>query len=124
MDGILWQRLEGAIVFGAGIALYLALAPILPWWGALLLFFAPDLSFAAYALGNRVGAWGYNLVHIYGCGAILLAAGALVPSDGLVAVGALFLAHAGMDRLAGYGLKSEEGFAVTHLGRIGRRGGI
>jgi hypothetical protein len=35
-------------------------------------------------------------------------------------VGALWFAHAGFDRLLGYGLKSPEGFSFTHLGQIGK----
>ncbi|SLN19086.1 hypothetical protein PSJ8397_00648 [Pseudooctadecabacter jejudonensis] len=32
-----------------------------PWWVLVLLFFAPDLSFIAYGIGLRVGAWAYNI---------------------------------------------------------------
>ena len=32
------------------------------------------------------------------------------------------LAHTGMDRAVGYGLKYPTGFSDTHLGRIGRAG--
>lgn len=35
------------------------------------------------------------------------------------ALGELWVAHAGFDRMLGYGLKSPEGFTVTHLGTIG-----
>ena len=30
------------------------------------------------------------------------------------------LAHIGLDRMLGYGLKSSEAFGITHLGPIGR----
>ena len=46
------------------------------WWLAALLFFAPDISFAGYLAGPRVGAAIYNLVHVYAFGAAVLAAGA------------------------------------------------
>lgn len=35
-------------------------------------------------------------------------------------LGAIWLAHLGMDRLLGYGFKLPTGFKDTHLGQIGR----
>lgn len=119
---VLWQRIEGAGTLLAGLAIWLHLGAGLPWWAALLIFFAPDLSFAAYLAGPKVGAWGYNIVHLYAFGAAFLAAGLLASLPVMAALGALWFAHAGFDRLLGYGLKSEQGFQVTHLGRIGRAG--
>lgn len=119
MDTVLWQRIEGAAVFLAALILLLFMEHGIVWWLAVILFFAPDASFAAYALGPRVGAVAYNLVHVYAFGAILLAVGAVTGSALVSALGALWLAHSGFDRLFGYGLKSPEGFKVTHLGIIG-----
>ena len=121
-DTVLWQRGEGALALVAGLTLFWHLDSGLPWWGALLLFFAPDLSFAAYGLGPRVGAATYNLVHVYGLGLGLLALGPLQGAPLLAALGALWVAHSGFDRALGYGLKSARGFSVTHLGEIGKRG--
>jgi hypothetical protein len=118
----LWQRIEGAGVCLAGLVVFVHADAGLAWWAALLIFFAPDLSFAVYALGPKIGAWGYNLVHLYAFGAALLALGLLAALPLATALGALWLAHAGFDRMLGYGLKSEEGFQITHLGRIGRAG--
>jgi hypothetical protein len=115
-----WQRAEGALVLVSAALLYLAGPEILPWWAALLVFFAPDLSFAGYALGPRIGALLYNAVHIYGFGAALLALGVVLSVPLLAALGALWLAHSGFDRMLGYGLKAPESFNETHLGRIGR----
>lgn len=121
-DVILWQRVEGALVFIAALVLFALAGSGIPWWAALLLFFAPDLSFFAYALGPRIGSWGYNLVHVYAFGLILLALGSFLAVPVLAGLGALFLAHCGFDRMLGYGLKSETSFQDTHLGRIGKRG--
>jgi hypothetical protein len=120
-DVIFWQRAEGALVLGAGLVLFTLSGADLPWWAALLLFFAPDLSFFAYALGPRFGSWGYNLVHVYAFGLGLLAIGSLAGMSLLAGLGALWLAHCGFDRMLGYGLKSETSFQDTHLGRIGKR---
>ena len=40
----------------------------------------------------------------------------------LALAGAVLVAHVGLDRALGYGLKHASGVADTHLGRIGRRG--
>ncbi len=115
-----WQRAEGAVLFIAAIALYLQAGAGIPWWAAVLLFFAPDLSFAAYVAGPKPGAAGYNLVHLYAGGAALLALGLIAALPLCAALGALWLAHCGLDRMLDYGLKSPEGFGQTHLGPIGK----
>ena len=119
---VAWQRVEGALVFVAGLALFWQWSDGLAWWLAILVFFAPDLSFVAYALGPRVGALTYNGVHLYGFGLAVLAIGVALALPLLVGLGSLWMAHAGFDRALGYGLKSPEGFSTTHLGRIGRHG--
>jgi len=121
-DVIVWQRVEGGLVFVAALVLYSQLAPVLPWWGALLVFFAPDLSFFAYGAGPRFGAWVYNLVHIYALGVVLMALGGLLGLPLLAALGTLWLAHSGFDRMLGYGLKAQTDFKDTHLGRLGKAG--
>ena len=118
---IIWQRVEAALVFVAGLLLFWQADSGLAWWLALIVFFAPDLSFAGYTAGNRVGATVYNLVHVYAFGLGLFAIGAVLAMPTLAALGALWLAHSAFDRMLGYGLKSSEGFGVTHLGRIGKR---
>jgi hypothetical protein len=116
-----WQKVEGAIVFVAAIGLYLNGETTLSWWLTILAFFAPDLSFLGYSLGPKAGAFVYNAVHVYAFGAAFLALGVILSLPVLAALGALWLAHSGFDRMLGYGLKLPEGFAFTHLGRIGKR---
>ena len=120
MDPIIWQRLEGAGLCLSALMLFALLGDGIIWWLALLLFFAPDITFVAYLAGPRVGAVAYNLVHLYAFGAVLLAVGVGSDAPVLAGLGALWIAHAGFDRMLGYGLKSPEGFTVTHLGTIGR----
>jgi hypothetical protein len=38
----------------------------------------------------------------------------------LATIGTILVAHSGMDRMMGYGLKLPSSFQDTHLGRIGR----
>lgn len=120
-ETVLWQRFEGFILFATGLLRFWHGNGSLPWWGALLAFFAPDLSFLGYLLGARTGAFIYNAVHIYGFGAAVLAIGLVAPAPLLAGLGWLWIAHAGFDRMLGYGLKFPEGFDHTHLGRIGKR---
>lgn len=40
--------------------------------------------------------------------------------DGVTLAGAILVAHVGMDRAIGYGLKLPTSFQETHLGRIGK----
>ncbi|QQR36885.1 DUF4260 domain-containing protein [Devosia oryziradicis] len=119
---ILWQRAEAVLVFLAGLLLFWQADSGLTWWLAAILFFAPDLGFAAYLAGNRIGAVIYNLVHLYAFGLGLFAIGIVLAMPVVAALGALWLAHAGFDRLFGYGLKSTRGFDITHLGMIGKHG--
>ncbi len=119
---VLWQRAEGALVFIGALAILSQDWLPLAWWLALIIFFAPDLSFAGYLAGPKAGAAVYNAVHLYGFGLVVTALGALTDHPWITALGLLWLAHAGFDRMLGYGLKLTSGFQDTHLGRIGRDG--
>jgi hypothetical protein len=111
-------RAEALTLFVAGVALYLQLGGE-PWW-LLVLLLVPDVSMLGYLGGPRLGAVTYNLVHnlVIGLGALAIGWVSALP---LVALGgAILIAHVGMDRTLGYGLKLPTDFRDTHLGRIGR----
>jgi Domain of unknown function (DUF4260) len=111
-------RLEGAALFALAVFLYPKVDD--SWLMFAALFLAPDLSMAGYLAGPRVGALIYNAAHVT-LGPIALAiAGFLYPAVLLIALALIWLAHIGIDRALGYGLKYEAGFRLTHLGRIGR----
>jgi hypothetical protein len=114
----LWLRLEGAAALVAGGALYIGLGG----WPILLipLVLAVDVSMAGYAAGPRPGAVLYNVAHNWAVGLAVLGAGWALASSPLLLAGAILIAHVGMDRLAGYGLKYPTAFGDTHLGWIGR----
>ena len=84
------------------------------------LLIAPDLSMVGYLAGPRLGALTYNLAHNLVVALAVLAIGWFVPVAPLALAGAILLAHVGMDRTLGYGLKLPTDFRDTHLGRIGR----
>jgi uncharacterized membrane protein len=102
----------------AGVVLYLQLNGNALWLLPLLL--APDLSMAGYLAGPRAGAIVYNLLHNLALAIVTLAVGWLGGIAVLALAGAILLAHVGMDRTLGYGLKLPTDFRDTHLGRIGR----
>jgi hypothetical protein len=113
-------RLEGAALFaGAVYAYWLSGAS---WWLFLVLFLVPDLSFAAYWLNPRVGAFAYNAMHAT-IGPILLGLyGFWFGPAIVIPVALIWAAHCGFDRMLGYGLKYPSAFQDTHLGRIGKTG--
>ena len=113
-----WLRVEGVAVLAAGIGLYLHLGGQLLWLVPLLL--AVDVSMAGYLSGPRPGAVVYNLAHNWAAGVVVLAAAWWLGSPALALAGAILVAHTGMDRALGYGLKHPTAFADTHLGRIGK----
>ncbi|WP_373505969.1 DUF4260 domain-containing protein [Aestuariivirga sp.] len=121
VDGIprLILRLEGLALLAAGIIAFSTTGQ--SWWLSAILFLVPDLSFAAYLFGPRVGAMGYNLLHSTVLPLTLGIAGFLVSSPVAMAVAAIWLSHIGFDRALGYGLKYPTAFHDTHLGRIGKR---
>jgi hypothetical protein len=111
-------RLEGLLVFALSVLFY---ARSGGGWGRFAaLFFVPDLSFAGYLLGGRVGAAAYNTMHSY-CGPIaLFLTSLLAGAPSAAGLALIWAAHVGIDRALGYGLKYGSGFADTHLGPIGR----
>lgn len=111
-------RIEGFALFALA-TLGFALAG-LSWWLYAALFLAPDLAFAAYGAGPRVGAVVYNALHTTIMPAALAALGLIFDATLLFGLAAIRAAHIGFDRMLGYGLKYETAFADTHLGRIGR----
>jgi hypothetical protein len=113
-----WLRLEGAAAFIAGLALYGWLGG--PWLFVLPLLLLPDLSAIGYLRGPRLGAFTYNIVHNSAIGLAVLGVAVATGSVALGIVGAVLVAHVGMDRAVGYGLKLSTSFHDTHLGRMGR----
>jgi hypothetical protein len=112
----LWLRLEGLVVLLLTVYLYASGGHS---WGIFAaLFFLPDVSFAGYFAGPRVGGAVYNVAHSY-VGPLLLAF-ALLTTGPTLAWALIWGAHVGFDRALGYGLKYPTAFADTHLGRIGR----
>ena len=113
-----WLRLEGVAAFAAGLALFAMTGGNLLFVVPLLL--VPDISALGYVAGPRVGAFTYNLVHTWLSGLLVLGLAVAIASPILQLAAAILIAHVGMDRAVGYGLKLPSSFQDTHLGRMGR----
>jgi Domain of unknown function (DUF4260) len=113
-----WLRLEGVAAFGAALALFGATGG--NWLFIVPLLLLPDLSAAGFLAGPRVGTFTYNLAHNWVPGILTLVIGVWLASPAIILVAAILIAHVGMDRAVGYGLKLPGSFQDTHLGRMGR----
>ena len=113
------MRAEAIAAFVAGVALYLWLGA--PWFLLIPLLLVPDVSMVGYLHSPKTGALTYNLVHNWATGLIVLGLGLGLGSFPLAVAGSILIAHVGMDRALGYGLKLQSAFQDTHLGRIGKR---
>jgi hypothetical protein len=115
-----WLRVEGAtLVVGALIAYS---TTDRAWWLVPLTLLLPDVTMIGYLRGTRIGAYLYNLGHSTPLPAAVVGIGWWQDKSLLVALGLVWLAHIGLDRLVGYGLKYDDHFQHTHLGRLGRKG--
>ncbi|HUC20164.1 MAG TPA: DUF4260 domain-containing protein [Candidatus Polarisedimenticolaceae bacterium] len=113
-----FQRAEGAMIFFGITVLYTAIHGNL--WLYLLVFLSIDLSILGYLGGPRAGAIVYNTFHSFTLPILCVAIGLLsYEIVWLSSVGLVWMAHIGIDRTLGLGLKFPDGFKHTHLGKIG-----
>ena len=110
-------RLEGLTLFVGMVMLYWAWDG--SWLVFALLFFVPDLSFLDLS-NARLGAQVYNAAHSYMAPVALMTIGFATASPLTLSIAMIWLAHIGVDRALGYGLKYNAGFCFTHLGKIGQ----
>ena len=113
-----WLRIEGAAAFAAGLLVFGVSGG--SWLLLIPLLLLPDVSAIGYLAGPRVGAFTYNMAHTWMPGFIALGVGVWLAAPVVLLVAAILIAHVGMDRAMGYGLKLPTSFNDTHLGRIGR----
>ncbi len=111
----LWLRAEGLALLVASVWYFYGIGGNWLLFAALLL--AVDISMIGYVKSTRLGAITYNVGHSLVLPIILLI---FWHDGGLVTqLAIIWIAHIGMDRLFGYGLKYGDDFKHTHLGRIG-----
>ena len=116
-----WLRLEAAVLLAGSLIAFSATGQ--PWWLVPVTILVPDLLAAGYLGGTRLGAHLYNLAHSTILPAAVVGLGWWQGRPLVLALGLVWLAHIGADRLLGYGLKYGDSFQHTHLGQLGRPGG-
>lgn len=110
-------HLEGLVFFV--IALYLYSLFNGNWWIFAAVVLVPDISMLGYIKNKDLGATIYNLVHNYVLAFGLMTFGYFVFQNMLVVYsGIILLAHVGIDRFMGYGLKYPSHFKDTHLQKV------
>jgi hypothetical protein len=111
-------RVEGLVLLAASLTAFQLMGG--NWWLFAALILAPDIAMLGALGGPAIGARLYNLAHTTTVPAITGAVAWLAGLPWLLPVVVIWLAHIGMDRAFGYGLKYPGLFHATHLGRIGR----
>lgn len=88
------------------------------WIIFLVLLFAPDLAALGYLKNVKVGSILYNLFHTYTIPAVIVMFGLLLHNNMALMLSLIWIAHIGMDRMLGYGLKYPTNFQDSHLNRV------
>ena len=113
---VLLLRMEGGALLLVSALLYGDIGA--NWFAFVLLLLAPDVGMLGYLRGSHLGAASYNLLHTEALPAALGVYGFLVANGLVLSLALIWLAHIGMDRLLGFGLKFPTAFRDTHLGRL------
>jgi hypothetical protein len=114
-------KIEELMMFVLGIFMFGLLG--YQWWWFLVLILAPDIGMLGYVLGDKIGAFTYNLFHHKGVAILLYFVGLYISSPIIQLAGIIMFSHSSLDRVLGYGLKYDKGFKYTHLGEIGKKNG-
>ncbi|WP_431801082.1 DUF4260 domain-containing protein [Halobacillus andaensis] len=88
------------------------------WWLFFLCLFLPDLSILGYMFNKKAGAISYNAGHTYVLPLILLVLSMMWHHPLFLSLSLIWIAHIGMDRMVGYGLKYPDHFKKTHLQKV------
>ena len=113
----LWLRAEATVLLVGALTAFFTTGQ--PWWLVPAFLLVPDLSWAGYLGGTRVGAVIYNAAHSTPLPAVMVALGWWQHQSLVLALGLIWATHIGLDRLMGYGLKYGDNFQHTHLGMLG-----
>lgn len=111
-------RFEGLVLFVTALIIYGSSE--YSWWLFAALILVPDLGMLGYLFNAKVGSITYNLFHTYAfplAAIVSFGAAHFYPSE-IVPYLLVWIAHIGIDRLFGFGLKYSTRFRDTHLQRI------
>jgi len=109
-----WLGLEDFVLLAGALIAFGIIGQ--PWWLVPAAILVPDIAAGGYAAGTRPGAHLYNLAHATPLPAVMLGTGYWQADRLLMALALTWLAHIGLDRLLGMGLKYNDRFTHTHFG--------
>ncbi|WP_273851960.1 DUF4260 domain-containing protein [Guptibacillus spartinae] len=109
-------HLEGLVVLIGSIYFYSLIDG--SWWLFFLCLLLPDLFMLGYVHNKGTGSMIYNIGHTYVIPLLLLMVSVGLKQDLLLALSVIWMAHIGMDRTLGYGLKYLSDFKDTHLQKV------
>ena len=109
-------KLEEMLMFLLSIYLFSFLE--YSWWVFPLLILTPDVGMLGYIANPKIGAFTYNVFHHKGVAILVGFIGFWWSIPVLQLVGIILFGHASMDRILGYGLKFNDAFKHTHLGKL------
>jgi hypothetical protein len=109
-------HVEGLFLFLVSTFFYFYLDGAL--WLYVVLLLAPDVGILGYTTkDNKLGSYIYNIFHTYSLPIAIGTGAFLFGPQVLLLISLIWIAHIGMDRVFGYGLKYETRFHDTHLQR-------
>lgn len=108
--------MEGLLTLAASMTFYGPLDG--EWLRFCALFLVPDVGILPFLCGQpRLGRFTYNATHTYTVPLVLALSAQLIDVAVGVELAAIWMAHIGVDRMLGYGLKTGPRWSDTHLGR-------
>ena len=111
-------RVEGLALLAASVTAFYLIGG--NWWAFAGLILAPDLAMLGFFVGRETGSRLYNLGHTTTVPALLGGIAWFAGPAWLLSIAVIWLAHIGIDRALGYGLKYPGTDRATHLGWIGK----
>jgi hypothetical protein len=111
-------RIEGLVLLAAAVTAFQLIGG--NWWLFAALILAPDLAMFGALAGQKAGARVYNLAHTTSVPAMVGGLAWVTGTLWLVPIAVIWIAHIGLDRAVGYGLKYPGLDHATHLGWIGK----
>ena len=109
-------RFEGIVFFAIATAVFFVGGGSWIFYFALIL--APDLGMLGYLLNSQTGSYTYNALHTHTLPFALIVIGYIAQSEIAVQFSLIWIAHIGVDRAMGFGLKYGSVFKDTHLQKI------
>ncbi len=106
-------RFEGGVV--AALAIWFYATQLENWWLFAALILLPDISAIGYLANKRIGAICYNVTHSYISPVAVFGVLFFLGQKEIAYFMVVWIAHIGVDRFMGYGMKYDDNPKRTHL---------